>query len=216
MQKTLQAKKINALCTADAARARRGCDIVVTCCADIDGDGVERITLFDDSIGTDNVGNIYLPSMLDESALERACDYLVTNDARAVVRAAYDLEEAGLIEARYKLSPIMLLHKLGVLDRCTIAGGVCLDNDDLDLMAQEGVALILLPTADAGYGHGYAPVCAAVNRGLRVGIGTFDGKYNRSASLDEEIKFLTLTANAEMRTENALDAATLKKISAFT
>ncbi|MDE5592514.1 MAG: hypothetical protein K2I75_01115, partial [Clostridiales bacterium] len=96
-----------------------------------------------------------------------------------------------------------------------IAGGVCLDNDDLDLMAQEDVPLILLPPADAGCGHGFAPVCAAVHRGIRIGVGTYDGKYNANVDLDYEMKFLTLTANAEMRTENALDKPTLKKILAF-
>ena len=38
---------------------------------------------------------------------------------------------SSAVLARYKLSPIMLLHKMGVLDRCTVVGGVCLDNDDL-------------------------------------------------------------------------------------
>ncbi|MDE7400485.1 MAG: hypothetical protein K2N17_00370, partial [Clostridia bacterium] len=159
--------------------------------------------------------DIYIPDMLDEDLLENACDYIITNNAHAVIRAAYDLEEAGIIEARYKLSPIMLLHKLGILNNVTIVGGVCLDNDDMDLMAQEGVPLVLCPTADAGYGHGFAPVCAALHRGLRVGVGTFDGKYNANADLDYELRFLELTANAEMRTENALSREALKKILAF-
>lgn len=205
--------KINALCISDAARAKRMCDKVVAVRSDeVTEDGFVTIKEYD---ATGACGDIYLPSMLDEDMLASACDHIVTSGARAVVRAAYDLNEAGLIEAKYKLSPIMLLHKLGVLDRCEIAGGVCLDNDDLDLMAQEGVPLILLPTADAGYGHGYAPVCAALRRGIRVGVGTFDGKYNKEHDLDREIEFLRLTANAEMRTENALSAAEVKKILAF-
>lgn len=205
--------KINALCISDAARAKRMCDKVVAVSSDeVIKDGFVTIKEYDASVAC---GDIYLSSMLDEDLLANACDHIVTSGARAVVRAAYDLNEAGLIEAKYKLSPIMLLHKLGVLDRCEIAGGVCLDNDDLDLMAQEGVPLILLPTADAGYGHGYAPVCAALRRGIRVGVGTFDGKYNKEHDLDREIEFLRLTANAEMRTENALSAAEVKKILAF-
>ena len=205
--------RVNALCTANVSKAKSVCDIVTACCDGVQpNDGITIFTPYTDTVTS---GNIYLPDMLDESLLESACDYLITSGANAIVHAAYDMEEAGIIEARYKLSPIMLLHKLGILSQCTIAGGVCLDNDDLDLMAQEGVPLVLLPTADAGYGHGFAPVCAAVHRGLRVGIGTFDGKYNKSADLDCELRFLTLTANAEMRTENALDERTLKKILAF-
>lgn len=204
--------RTNALCTQSPKAAKNSCDRVFCGCAAPNENGFIVFTPFSDEV---KAGDIYLDTLTDEDVLEKACDYLVSTDARAIVRAAYDLDETGLIEARHKLSPIMLLHKLGVLDKCTVASGVCLDNDDLDLMAQEGVSLILLPTADAGYGHGYAPVCAAVRRGIRVGVGTYDGKYNKTADLDYEIKFLSLTANAEMRAEAALTAAQLKKILAF-
>lgn len=205
-------KKVNAFCTLNTDIALAECDELVYCGgAAIADDKIRRYELFDGNVR----GDVYLPDMCDESTLESFCDHIVTSKARAVVRAAYDLRECGIIEARFKLSPVMLLHKLGVLDMCTIAGAVCLDNDDLDLMAQEGVPLVLTPTASAGYGHGFAPVCAAVRRGIRVGVGTFDGKYNANASLDYELEFLRLTANAEMSEENALSAQTLKKISAF-
>ena len=208
-------KRINALCTANVSNAKKYCDTVMACCDDeVEASGVKIILPYNKSLAA-GVGEIYLDDMLDEDVLGGACDYIIDNNARAVVRAAFDLEEAGIIEARYKLSPIMLLHKLGILSMCTIAGGVCLDNDDLDLMAQENVPLILLPTADAGYGHGFAPVCAAIGRGIRVGIGTYDCKYNAMGDLDYELKFLSITANAEMRTENAISESALKKILAF-
>ncbi|MDE7464683.1 MAG: hypothetical protein K2M48_06605, partial [Clostridiales bacterium] len=98
---------------------------------------------------------------------------------------------------------------------CAVVGGVCLDNDDLDLMAQEGVPLVVLPTASAGYGHGYAPICAAIARGIRIGVGTFDGKYNKDCSIERELEFLKLTANADMRCENAVSEESLVKIAAF-
>lgn len=210
----MTSKRVNAFCTANVIAARRACDSVIACCDGANADGIKIVVPYTKTLAS-GVTDIYLPDMLDEDLLENACDYIITNNAHAVIRAAYDLEEAGIIEARYKLSPVMLLHRLGILGSCTIVGGVCLDNDDMDLMAQEGVPLVLCPTADAGYGYGFAPVCAAVHRGIRVGVGTFDGKYNKDVDLDYELKFLTLTANAEMRTENALSEDTLKKILAF-
>ena len=207
---------INALCIAGGDIASAHCDKLVLCGQSyVRSNGkcvVERILEYDSSVRS---GDIYIPSISDEGSADLAFDYMLSTGSRAIVRAAYDLEESGVIEARYKLSPIMLLHKIGVLDKCTIAGGVCLDNDDLDLMAQEGTPLILLPTIDAGYGHGFAPVCAAIRRGVRVGIGTFDGKYNRTHDLKYETEFLKLTANAEMRTENALSLEDIEKILGF-
>ena len=211
----MSSKRTNAFCTANVQVAKNACEEIIVCCDGVQtADGIKIVTPYTNTLAS-GVNAIYIPDMLDEDLLQNACDYIITNNAHAVIRAAYDLTEAGIIEARYKLSPIMLLHKLGILGNCTIVGGVCLDNDDLDLMAQEGVPLVLCPTADAGYGYGFAPVCAAVHRGIRIGVGTFDCKYNINADLDYELKFLELTANAEMRTENALGKDALKKILAF-
>lgn len=205
--------KFNAFCT--DASALDACDKMNFCGAKVDAVGkIDVFTEFSPNVSEN--GNIYIPTMCDEDLFADACDFLLSNPSlRAIVRCAYSLDETGYIEAKYKLSPIMLLHKLGVLDRAEIAGGVCLDNDDLDLMAQEGVPLIVTPTASAGYGHGFAPVCAAVRRGVRVGVGTFDNKYNTRCDLDVELEFLRLTANAEMRAENALTKRDLEKISAY-
>ena len=205
--------KVNAMCTANPIAALDSCDRVAYCGADKFVD--PRITVYTPFARGTTSSRIYIPTVCDEDDLADACDYLLSTDATAIVRASYDLNEAGLIEAKYRLSPIMLLHKLGVLNKCTIVGGVCLDNDDLDLMAQEDVPLILLPTASAGYGYGFAPVATAVARGVRVGIGTFDGKYNDTADINKEAEFLRLTASAEMREEGVLSDAQLARILEF-
>ncbi|MCM1367252.1 MAG: hypothetical protein NC184_00330 [Roseburia sp.] len=204
--------KINAFCTVDPILSKKACDRLIYCGEPCDHDGIVSVPPYSDNIAS---GEIYLPDMCFEDDLEDACDYLLNSGARAIVRAAYELDETGRIEARYKLSPIMLLHKIGVLSACTIVGGVCLDNDDLDLMAQENVPLVITPTASAGYGHGFAPVCAALRRGIRVGIGTFDNKYNVKADLDREIEFLRLVTNAEMSMENSLSDKELDAILGF-
>ncbi|MDE7108048.1 MAG: hypothetical protein K2O39_06965, partial [Clostridiales bacterium] len=114
-------KRVNALCTANVKKAKAACDKVIACCDNApEVDGVKIVVPYTKSLS--GVSNIYLPDMSDEDLLENTCDYILSNNARAVVRAAYDLTEAGIIEARYKLSPIMLLHKLGILGQCTIAG----------------------------------------------------------------------------------------------
>ena len=204
----------NAFCIADVNTAKSNCQSLIYCGDEMPSGTRDGITMFS-PFRDNSVGDIYLTDLCDEDVFTAACDHIINSGVRAIVRTAYDLNEAGIIEAKYKLSPIMLLHKMGVLGSCTIAGGVCLDNDDLDLMAQEGVGLIVTPIASAAYGHGFAPVCAALRRGIKVGVGTFDGKYNKAHDIDRELEFLMLTANAEMRTEHALSAAELDKIKNF-
>lgn len=205
--------KINAFCTADIDSALKKCDRVFYCGTDVtDSDRVTVYTPFYDGVKSER---IYLDGMGDTDLFAAACDHISESGATAIVRAANDITESGIIEARYKLSPIMLLHKLGVLDKCIIVGGVCLDNDDLDLMAQQGVPLVITPTASAGYGMGFAPVSAAKRRGVRVGLGTFDGKYNKAHDIDCEARFMKITSNAEMRTENSLSKIEIEEIEEF-
>ncbi len=204
--------RVNAFCTARVFDAISHCDRAVYCGDDDITDGKAEVFR---AVGGCADGGIYIPSILDEDAFADACDRILSTGARAYAVAALSLNETGLTEAKYKLSPVMLLHKLGVLEYCTVVGGVCLDNDDLDLMAQENVPLVLLPTFAAGYGYGYAPVCAAIARGIRIGVGTGNGKYNKTCALEHEIEFLRLTANAEMRCEDAVSEESAHKILAF-
>lgn len=205
--------KINALCTANFDWAKRSSDKVFFC-----GDSVPcnaETVYYSLDKPNDGMG-VFVDDLMADGAVDGLCEVLDSNPyLKAIVRCAYDLNEVGFFDVKFKLSPVMLLHKLGIIHQCTIASGVCLDNDDLDLMAQEQVPLIVLPTADAGYGHGYAPVCAAIHRGVKVGLGTYDGKYNLHADLKKEIHFLALTANAEMRKEDALTPTELNNILAF-
>ncbi|MDE7464684.1 MAG: hypothetical protein K2M48_06610, partial [Clostridiales bacterium] len=107
--------RVNAFCTARIHGALKYCDKAVYCGNEAVKDS--RVEIFrecDEAAG----GGIYIPSLTDEDAFAAACDKIIATDARAYVVAALDLEESGVIEAKYKLSPIMLLHKLGVLDKC--------------------------------------------------------------------------------------------------
>lgn len=206
---------INALCLNNATKALKECDELHYVGTDTPRDSRIK-TICDMSSLKDDVADIFVPSLLRApEELGAVFDRVIESGTRAIVMTSYDYNETGLIESRFKLSPIMFLHKIGVLANCIIAGGVCLDNDDLDLMAQENVPLILLPTHCAGMGYGFAPVCAAIARGLRVGIGTFLNKYNSSASVEYEAEFLRLTANAEMRREDSISNSELSKILSF-
>lgn len=153
---------------------------------------------------------LYLPSLCDcEDDVVNAVADASACGADVLIKACYNLEECGKIESRFKLSPIMLLHKIGVLPLVKIVGGVVLDNDDIDLMVQEGTPLILLPTYCAAMGWGFAPVNACMARGLKMRLGTGADKNNSAHSLRYEAEFLSLTASAEMKSPNAfpLDAA---------
>jgi cytosine/adenosine deaminase-related metal-dependent hydrolase len=147
----------------------------------------------------DVVGDfLFLPSLTDEKTVDAVIDKVLGDDAKLIVSACYSLDEIGLIDVKYHLSPVQLLHKLGLLEKCTVVGGVYLDRDDVDLMSQCGTPLVLCPTSSMGYGHGIPHFCAYENK-LNVKLGSGDNRFNCNGDMIAEARALVLGVNSEMR-----------------
>jgi cytosine/adenosine deaminase-related metal-dependent hydrolase len=147
----------------------------------------------------DVVGDfLFLPSLTDEKTVDAVIDKVLGDDAKLIVSACYSLDEIGLIDVKYYLSPVQLLHKLGLLEKCTVVGGVYLDRDDVDLMSQCGTSLVLCPTSSMGYGYGIPHFCAYENK-LNVKLGSGDNRFNCNGDMIAEARALVLGVNSEMR-----------------
>ena len=156
---------------------------------------------------------LYVPSLdMPDKQIDGLIDYVLSSDARLAVTCSQTLESAGRIDARFARSPVMLLYEFGLLERTAVISGVFLDKDDLVLMAQERVPLVVLPSHDAGYGHGVAPICAATERGVRVFVGTGDGAHNPNRNVIYEAAVLGLLVSAQMNRQNAVSARELAKM----
>lgn len=146
---------------------------------------------------------LYLHSLeTDDAVIDRVIER-VAEGAALFVRAAETLDEVGRLDVRFHLSPVMLLHKLGVLDNALLTGGIYLDNDDVDLMIQCNARLVLLPSTDIGGGKGIPNTVSYLGRGLAVGIGTGDGVYTQDVR--DELTLLKLITNAQMCSPCAID-----------
>ena len=156
---------------------------------------------------------LYVPSLdMPDKQIDGLIDYVLSSDARLAVTCSQTLESAGRIDARFARSPVMLLYEFGLLERTAVISGVFLDKDDLALMAQERVPLVVLPSHDAGYGHGVAPICAATERGVPVFVGTGDGAHNPNRNVIYEAAVLGLLVSAQMNRQNAVSARELAKM----
>lgn len=156
---------------------------------------------------------IFISSLLKaEDDLDEIVDYCVEKNAKVIVCAGDDLYDSGVLEAREHLSPVMFLHKIGLLDRnCSVVGGICLNRDDADLMAQVGASLIVFPTYSCGTGRGIPVISPALGK-IKISLGTFDNRFNKSGSIIEEAKTLYLGTAAVMRRQNALSVGQLAEI----
>lgn len=164
-----------------------------------------------------NYKRLYLSDIrAGDNIIDDVTRRVLEGKSELIVRAASDLDEVGYFDARCSLSPIMLLHKLGLLE-CVraVVGGVYLDRDDVDLMVQCGCPLILTPSYDMGKGHGIADAVMYVKRGLKIGLGSEDCSYNESGDACAEARLLRLCMNALMHDENALSDSQLNEMLNF-
>ena len=159
---------------------------------------------------------LYVPTLdLPDKKIDELIDYALSYpNVKLMVKCSQDLTEAGRIDSRFGKSPVMLLHEFGLSGVSTVVSGVYLDKDDLSLMAQEGMPLVVLPTFDCGSGFGVAPLLAALERGVKVRLGTAHGSYNKSRSIIFEAAVLRLAVSAVMNKRDAVSLRALSEICA--
>ncbi|HVL65557.1 MAG TPA: amidohydrolase family protein [Actinomycetota bacterium] len=141
------------------------------------------------------------------AALARARDHGVPCHLH-LAEAAYEVEQ---VEERYGTTPVRLLHRHGLLDpRLVAVHVVWADDEELDLLAAAGTAVVHCPAANAFLGDGIARVPEMLARGIRVALGPDGGCANNRQSVFDEMRQATLMAKARL-----LDGAALTAPQAF-
>ena len=148
---------------------------------------------------------------LDDDVLDACIEYVLSNKCEFMVRACENLTESGLLESKYHLSPIMILHKMGLLEGAIVVGANHIDRDDLDLMIQCNAKIVLLPSYSMGKGNGFAPISFTKGK-IPLLFGTVDNSYNEEGSIKMEGYLARLSGNCEARKEDAVTEQEILKI----
>lgn len=84
------------------------------------------------------------------------------------------LRARGIPVSAHGCSPVELVSRLGVLasGNCLAIHCVQVDDRDIRILAEAGVAVAHCPRSNRAHGHGAAPLAAFRLAGLRVGLGT--------------------------------------------
>lgn len=123
-----------------------------------------------------------------------------------LAEAGYEVEQ---VRARFGTTPVRLLEREGLLtDDLVAVHGVWLDDEELDLMAEAGAALVHCPGANAFLGDGIARLPEMLGRGIRVGLGPDGGCANNRQSVFDEMRMASLLAKARLTDGGAMDAPT--------
>ncbi|HEX2051645.1 MAG TPA: amidohydrolase family protein [Actinomycetota bacterium] len=117
--------------------------------------------------------------------------------------------ERDQVAERYGTTPVRLLAREGLLDeRLVTVHTVWADDEELDLLAQSGAAVVHCPGANAFLGDGIARVPEMLRRGIRVALGPDGGCANNRQSVFDEMRTATFVAKARLLDGGALDAPT--------
>ncbi|XOF33740.1 MAG: amidohydrolase [Candidatus Electrothrix sp. YB6] len=121
-------------------------------------------------------------TLLAAKELARAEDVLL------FIHTAETRQEAGMIPDMQGGSPIRHLRALELLDASTVCvHSVWADEEDLDILAETGAAVVVCPQSNLKLASGTAPLRAMLDRNIRVGIGTDGAASNNSLDLFREM-----------------------------
>lgn len=123
-----------------------------------------------------------------------------------LAEARYEVDQ---VRERFGTTPVRLLAREGLLDRRLVTiHAVWLDDEELDMLAEAGVAVVHCPGANAFLGDGIARLPEMLGRGIRVALGPDGGCANNRQSVFDEMRTASLMAKARLTDGGALDAQT--------
>lgn len=130
------------------------------------------------------------PDILSDAA-EMAAEYGVRMQVHVSETRSEHLECIG----RHGVTPTGLLKKTGVLSQpLTIAHGVWLSDDDMDLLACHEVTMAHCAKSNLKLGSGIAQAVKCMNKGVPVAIGTDSAASNNALDMLDEMKIAGLIA----------------------
>ncbi|HEV2755384.1 MAG TPA: amidohydrolase family protein [Actinomycetota bacterium] len=123
-----------------------------------------------------------------------------------LVEARYEREQ---VTERYGTTPVRLLAREGLLGpRLVTIHTVWADEEELDLLAESGTAVVHCPGANAFLGDGIALLPEMLARGIRVALGPDGGCANNRQSVFDEMRQGALMAKARLTDGSAVSAET--------
>jgi 5-methylthioadenosine/S-adenosylhomocysteine deaminase len=129
-------------------------------------------------------------------------------DALLQIHLSETEAEGDVVLERYGMSAPALLADVGALDgRVVAAHAVWLDDDDLGLLAGNGVGVAHCPGSNGKLGAGVASLQAMLDLGVRVGLGTDGPASNDDLHLWDEMRLAALFARAKARDPGAVTTA---------
>ncbi len=151
-----------------------------------------------------------------EATLRRAADLARKYGAPILIHVSETRKEQDDIHAKYGLSPVDYLDKIGVLGPDVLAAHcVWVDAADIAILARREVGCVHNPSSNMKLSSGAAPVMEMLAGGVRLGLGTDGPSGNNDLNMMEEMDLaakLVKVTRMDPRALSALQAVELATI----
>jgi 5-methylthioadenosine/S-adenosylhomocysteine deaminase len=147
------------------------------------------------------------PGVSASEAMVRAmAEFATARDIGQSMHVAESVDVVAAVERRYGVRGVVRwLAAIGGLERRTLAAHcVHLDDDELRLLAERGVAISHNPVSNLFLGDGIAPIFEALHAGVLVALGTDGAASNNAQDMFEVLKIAPLLQRARRQDGQAL------------
>jgi 5-methylthioadenosine/S-adenosylhomocysteine deaminase len=131
----------------------------------------------------------HAPYTCAPALLERVAAAQADEGWRVHIHLAESVDEDREIRARYGLSPVALVERVGLLGpRTAVAHAVHLDARDIERLARSGAGAVHCPVSNQKLGNGVAPILELKAAGVPVGLGTDGPASTNTLNLFQEMR----------------------------
>ena len=143
--------------------------------------------------------------------LERCAQAARSNGQRLTIHVSETRQEVEDCIRTRGMSPVRWLDKLGVLGPNVVAAHcVYVDPEEMDIMAERGVAVAHNPCSNMKLASGVFPAAKFAAAGCNITIGTDGTSSNNNLDMREEMKFASLLAKVTKNSETLPAAEVFK------
>ena len=117
------------------------------------------------------------------------------------------LQEVSDCNAKYDLTPTKLLEDLGFFDvPCSVAHGVYLEHEDIDILAKYNVNVVSNPASNLKLGSGIAPLYSLDKMGVNIALGTDGASSNNALDMFREMYLASVLQKAQLKDASVISA----------
>jgi 5-methylthioadenosine/S-adenosylhomocysteine deaminase len=156
------------------------------------------------------------PYLCGPETLRSAWEICKARDIKLFVHVAETAHEVEEIKARYDLTPVEHLSRMGIMgERLVAVHCVHLSEREKEVLAELGTRVVHCPESIMKLASGAAPVADLLAKGALVALGTDGPASNNNLDMFEEMRSASFMAKLVGRDPLALDAATMIRMASI-